>query len=519
LTARLLVPLDDRPCTRDFPGQLAPLVGWSLERPPDVLLGSYTRGGAPDALIDWLAERADSARSAILSLDMLVFGGLVASRAYGVDADTAKSRLDRIAPLVHGADVFSIVMRVPPFCTSDEDRRFSDRLLELSRSLARAGGRPGPLARFRLAALERRIPAEFLARYRAARARNHMVNRTALEWARRGTAAFVLIGMDDSKTEGFNVSERDALIPQLAAGRSDLLPGADEIALLLLARRALQEAGRFPRLAVGYSPPHLGARVTRYEDRPVAALIEAHARVLGVELAEAKDADVHLFVHGPSRGQQEAATQLLPCRPGARHRSFARQVAEVVERGGLAAVADLGYANGGDRALLAALGEAVELPRLAAFAAWNTAGNTIGTVLAHAALRWLSRRSAVLSEESRRQSQEATAAHLRFLLERFLDDTLYQAGLRNEIGLRLTLERANIYDLKERHREVEATVARQMETQAQAFFSRHFEGRTVDGLRINGPLSLHTRLPWPRIFELDIRTELALTASGPASVS
>ncbi|NDD27775.1 MAG: DUF4127 family protein [Proteobacteria bacterium] len=499
----LFIPLDDRPCTRDFAPRLATLVGESLERPPDALIGSFTTPGRPEALIEWLDARIDDENGAIISLDMLLLGGLVASRALDRDTDQTRRDLETVRRILGRArgpvDLFSILMRVPPFCTSDRDRRFSEHLLAYSAALARAGSRPGPFTRLRLTALKKRIPAAFLARYLQTRERNHAVNREALAWARDGVVDFTLVGMDDSKTEGFNVTERIDLEALTAPGRSDLIPGADEVALLLLARRALRRRGRTLRVSVHTSPPRFGERVTRYEDRSVAALIDAHVRVLGLQRADdEREADIALYVNGCANRQQEASLQLLGDRPSARHRALAREIAEATERSAVVAVADLGYANGGDRAFLAALGDSVELTRLGAFAAWNTAGNTVGTVLGHAVLRALQVSSGAPI------SPEGEAAHQRFLLERFVDDTLYQSVVRTEIGRDLALQRLNIYALADRHAEVQERVEKRLRAVAIPFFERHFAGRLSHGMRIGNPLNLTIRLPWPRIFEVDV---------------
>lgn len=505
----LLIPLDDRPCTRDFPTRLAPLLGQAVARPPDDLLGTFTQAGQPEPLCDWLAAHLPAADGAIVSLDMLLFGGLVASRAPHRTLAQTRETLglvrDRLGLARAPVDLFSILMRVPPFCTSDRDRRFSDRLLAFSAASAKAGARPGALARLRLAALRRAIPADFLRRYMETRARNHAVNVEALAWAREGVVDFTLVGMDDSKTEGFNVAERTLLEPLLTPGHADLLPGADEAALLLMARRALRQSGPPLRLAVHYSPPAFGERVTRYEDRPVRALIEAHARVIGLEVTEGK-ADIDLFVNGCGRGQLEAATQLLAPRPSARHRELTRRIAAAVEAERLVAVADLGYANGGDRSFLTALGDAVDLPKLGAFAAWNTAGNTVGTALSHAVLRALQLRSPHVDP------QKAEHAHQRFLLERLLDDTLYQSVVRSEIARVLAIERVNIYALGERHADVQARAATRLRALSETFFDRHFRGQVSQGFRFDGPLRFDARLPWPRIFEIDVDADFDLVA-------
>ncbi len=532
----LIVPLDDRPCTRDFAAQLAPLVGWTTVRPPDALLGWFTRAGDTGALTAWLREALGHARHAVLSVDMLVFGGLVASRAFNVDAPACAARVEELGLLLASCasasvDAFSVLMRVPPLCTSDDERLRSERLLKWSRLTGRADLAANPLAvsvlRGRARKLADALPEGFLDRYRRTRARNHAVNQAALRWAEQGLVRFALIGMDDSRTEGCNVSERRLLEPVLACDRSDLLPGTDEVAMLLLARHAVGLAGRRLRVAVHTSPDTFAARFTRYEDRSVEALLEAHARVLGISLVEeGHDADLDLFVNGCAGRQQEAAVQCQALRPSRRHWLLARRIARALERGHHVAVADLGYANGGDLAFVQALEEAVELPRLAAYAAWNTAGNTVGTVLAHAVLRVLGADSAStfaaqLSSHALEASTgglsadsastfAAEEAHQRFLFERFVDDAFYQASVRQDVARVLAEEGANPYALGDRHEAVQRLVGDRLGEIAHGFFDRAWRGRSGRLGTVQGPLVFDARLPWPRIFEVALETRFGL---------
>ena len=96
-------------------------------------------------------------------------------------------------------------------------------------------------------------------------------------------------------------------------------------------------------------------------------------------------------------------------------------------RGYVVACADVAYANGADLKLVPLLKREVALEKLDGYAAWNTAGNTLGTVVAHAAVRFLAREAGLgLGSE---------LAHLEFLLLRFADDWGYQGVVRTELGL------------------------------------------------------------------------------------
>ncbi len=518
--SRIFVPLDDRPCTRDFPLLLAPLVGWDLELPPARHLGHATSPGAPDALLAWL-DKQEASGGGLLSIDMLLSGGLVASRSLDLEAQPIATRAARLGRWLKthpgGLFAFNVLMRVPPYCTSDDERRFSEKLMRYSQLIARAhAGSRNPVTHLRLRQVERTLPRRFLERYRRARERNHRINLQFLQWIREGSLDYGVIGMDDSRTEGFNVLERHELEPLLPP-HGDLMPGADEVALVLMARAALHQLGHKLRLEVRYSPTALPQRVTRYEDRTVEQLIEAHRRVIGLQASSAgRRADIVLYVFGTSHAQQEASVQLWPPRVSERIRSFVRDIAADVERDRVVAVADLGYANGADRALSHALVNHVELPRLGAYAAWNTAGNTVGTALAHAVLRWISLRHPPASVSA----PTAAAAHARFIYERLVDDWLYQSEVRGEVGLQCALKRVNIYDLGKSHGHWEKQVKERLLPPALDLWARAFAGRVVTGphghhYRLGKQVELDVKLPWARLFEVEVAATFGVRhASG-----
>ena len=76
-----------------------------------------------------------------------------------------------------------------------------------------------------------------------------------------------------------------------------------------------------------------------------------------------------------------------------------------------------------------ALCEQVDISQLAAYGGWNTAGNTLGTVLAQAVIRHV--------QKLHGTTDEALAAHAQFLYLRFVEDYLYMAHLRSKVMLEL----------------------------------------------------------------------------------
>lgn len=480
----LLVPLDDRPCCRQFPARLAAMAGHRLAQPPRESLGSYLEPGHPDEILSWLEGHLAAQQAALLSLDMLCWGGLVASRRMDLPLAPALQRLERVASLARSlpAYAFSVVMRTAPTQTNVAEVERAARVTELSLWMARAeAGRPG--AEDRVRALRQAIPAEWVDAYLGARQRNHSVNLAALENAAGGDFRFLLLGVDDSRTEGLNVHESRRL--EAAAQRlrapAIVAPGTDETAMLMLVRAVAP--GR--ALTVRWSREADRTRVCRYEDRDLEGVVEAQSRAAGLELRDGEDRQ--LWVYGPHGEQTEASGQGRP-RRSQRAAQFVDDLRRELDRGARIAVADVARANGADLALARELLASGVVPRLAGYAAWNTAGNTTGTALAAAAL--VPDRPTAATERER----------LCFLVERFADDYLYEAELRQEVSapfggsfVRLEGERLELARRQVRTRLIERV--RRLSRQLFADTPIRLSSVSVD-------------LPWPRTFEVEVEVTL-----------
>jgi hypothetical protein len=119
----LFIPLDDRPPCLQFTQQIGLIGNADVISPPKELLGKFTKAGQSDKIIGWLKQQdLTSFGAAIVSLDMLAYGGLVASRAFNLEAKVATERaaimreLRKSAP---GLRIYaqSVIMRLAP--TSD----------------------------------------------------------------------------------------------------------------------------------------------------------------------------------------------------------------------------------------------------------------------------------------------------------------------------------------------------------------------------------------------------------------
>ena len=453
---------------------------------------------------------------------------------------------------------FNVLMRITRGNDAEEEKAYwadwGARVFRISYLEDRANmavSAPGEAEE--LAALRAEVPQHILDDYLAGRARNHAVNRRMIEWTAAGILDYLIVPQDDTMDYGWNIAEARQL-RQLVRGlglahRVSIYPGTDETAMLLLARYVAQQVGLRPRVWLRYSGAGADQIVTAYEDRPMTEMVKAHLGPLGgVVVEQAADADLLLYVNAPAEVQgngpeqyvlqlDDAALAALPettqtgveafrrrpeSAPTLRELhtvrrdlpEFVRSLVAALDAGRTCAVVDVAFVNAGDLALGDLLAQEPQLSRLAAYGGWNTAGNTLGSVLAHAVIRHIQR--------TRRTSADALAAHVRYLFLRLAEDYLFMARLRSQItieelpplGLAPTLG-----SLGEHAPAIRAVVDRRLRAAAAELARSRFMNQsftagdtslTVDDLDL-----IHIQLPWGRLFDLTMDVAIHYAVAEP----
>lgn len=495
----LLLPLDDRPINLAYPPLLAAVAGETLLTPPSATLGHFLTPGDSEALAEWLARMAPASRTAIVSLDMLAYGGLVASRTPAVTVDQALRRLDVLRAMKrHNPALrvyaFNVIMRLTITGTDAETRDAWRNIFRYSvlRDQAERLGDAG--AARELADVTAHIPPRLLQAYLDARARNHAVNRAAIDLLADGVIDFLALVQEDTAPAGLHVVEQQALTAAARSRTTDarwrLYAGTDEAALTLLGRALLDEAGLQLPASLRLRDPDTAAFPPLFEDRP---LREAAARHLdaagGIDAPDGLPVAIHTFTPPQPdlfdmpplpEASWECALQAFPV-------SATQRWLTGLGNGPLA-VADVAYCNGGDPHLLDALLADGRYWTLEAYAGWNTAGNTLGTTFAHAAVRHCAR--------ARGLTAAMEAAHERALRVRLLDDVLYQSIVRAAAIAHTEEFGASPLNLMEAAPVLEAWVDDAMH-------------RAWNELRARYPIpdrhaAFRARLPWGRLFEVGI---------------
>ncbi|WP_221567194.1 DUF4127 family protein [Alkalihalobacillus sp. TS-13] len=502
-----MLPVDARPVTRDLPVQLAAIGGWEVLVPERNELGFLKKPGNLDLLQNWLKEKSREVDGIVVSIDMLGYGGLVPSRVSVATVEEVRARLQvlkelkRVNPELKIMG-FSATMRLSNSYVNEEEKeywnRYGKEIWQFSYHSHRYLKTKDPVSKKLIEELRPKIPDTILKDYKKTRERNFSINRSLLDEAEAGLFNILVFPQDDTAEYGYNIQEQEWLSEEVNKRNLHekvfIYPGADEVASTLVARMVYDlEDVKKPIFHPFYSGQKGALSNAMYEDRPIYESVKGQVYAFGSFTGESpSEADLLLAVNVPGKKQGDLALQMDLAEVDTTDRNLGEWMLKVkhyLEKGKDVAVADLAYANGADPALMPRLTDTGIFRHLSGYAGWNTAGNSLGTVIAHSAMIHLQKLNGFLLET------DFQKRHLELLALRFLDDYLYQSVTRQKV-------RDQVDESKLDEDELLEIVQKQfMET----------AGETLNKLRLCNGYALRIRnitLPWNRTFEIALTIEL-----------
>jgi hypothetical protein len=503
-----LLPLDERPVNTRYPRMIAAIAGVEVILPPENALPEQRKPASIEYLLTWLLieqQKADKFDTYILSLDMLIYGGLIASRLHGGDSNHDRIHTSHILSSIEMARAsnpqakiygFNVITRIPDADNAIEEPEYWElygrRIHRYSALMHRAG--LGHDVAEELEQLRAEISPEHLHDFTLRRLRNHQVNLRVLELAANNAFDLLVISSDDTSEYGMGSEEKAWLQTwarrlELDASRLLMYPGADEVGCVLV-MRAANEGQPTPTFYVHYAIDADKERIAPFEDSPVRMTVERQIRALGgIEVDTPATADFIVAVNPPSIIYEDYdaehplfAEEQIQRAPFMQ--DFVRQIAQWLAENKRVIVCDVAYSNGSDPALINPMLATIDLRQLAAYGAWNTAGNTIGTALAHG----LASAKAITPEQKEAQQ--------RFLLHRFVEDWGYQHIVRQHVRNELIKETGSS-EITEAN---EATVIERIQRELQKLMPQ------LGALSARWHIT-QVRLPWHRLFEVDFELE------------
>lgn len=499
-TRILLIPLDDRPSSWQFPQKMGRIGDAEVVMPPRSLWGRFMEPGQSDQIVAWIrSQDLSTYDAAIVAIDMLAYGGLVGSRTYQVGSSAALKRIRVLEEMRSKAPKLKIyaqnvIMRLA--LTYDrENAVYYSKFSEWAKISAATDA----ASRQRTAELEKEIPAHVLKNYLRARKRNLKTNLAAVRLVKKGVIDFLILSQDDASPVGIHVADREKLkqaIKELGIiNQVAIQPGADEVSMLLLGRALNAYHNQHTAVKAIYCSDEKANTVMPYEDVPLRETVSHHLAAAGAgEVQDEQEADLLFFVFSSRDVAGRAET-------------FVDEIARHVEQGKRVAVADvdpIGNIQGGDETFTSLLIRRGLMPQLSGYASWNTAGNTIGTVLPQGLIFTLADSQLMVDPET---SRNVMAAHRWFTLHRVMDDYYYHNLARKKTQTYMKAEGLGSLIMDE---EQTRRVEQYARTLMHDFFDRFTEGFFKD--LPTGKQQIYCKrmgdirfsLPWNRTFEAEI---------------
>lgn len=479
---------DERPNTAGYASWIGSCSGVEVVQPPAELMPRFRVPADTAGLATWLLDVDDSVDAHVLSLDLLVHGGLIPSRLTDDPIVEVIARLDVLRRLRAPVSAYQVVTRLPHYDNPTRSRQEPEywathgrRLFELSQAWD-MHARKEASAEDVACALDA-VPSEFRDDLVRRRLRNHTVNLAALDLAAEGIVADLVITSDDTAPRGLPAADRGALAEwndRLGTGAL-LYPGADEVPSVLVSRVVSRALGVTPRVFVACPESEGLQRIAPYEDVPVDRGIDRQIHALGgIRVTEIETCDLVLMVHPPAEVPGDWTGRVEAQDSSSVSADIVAAAKTFLAAGHRVAVADVRYANGSDPVLVEALDKSGVLGQLVAYGGWNTAGNTLGTTLAAG----VSPMHAPGPDAARQRAQ--------FLATKIIKDGFYLPSLRVRLQDELAVRGLSDPPLDEL-----PALAERVAGELSAWAART---QTLQGLRVTD-----VTWPWQYLFTADFR--------------
>lgn len=411
------LPIDNRPVCYTLPKLIAGIdesVDFSI--PPREFLGDLTKYAKTEQLFKWL-EEIEIQDAIIISLDTLIYGGLISSRKCELSYEQLAKRVHKLKDILSKKDAkiyaFSSIMRISDNNYNEEEKeywsQYGKKIFKYSYDLHKYGqAKPD-------------VPQEILEDYLATRRRNFEINKLFLSLQKEGLFNTLIFSKDDCAEFGLNVQEAQEL--EKLGGYTKT--GADEIPLSLLARAIQKEI----KICPIFTEPEYKHLISNYEDISIEASVKSQIELAGCKISSKEDADILLYINNFKNKQGEIVMKIDT-------EKFSKEFT-IPQKSYM--IADVRFANGADNNFVTEfLKNNISDDKFYGYSAWNTSANTLGSLICAAKFKFHAKN---YNKESFDKIQ----------ITRFIDDWGYQANVRQLLqttDINLLTEKIKPYEQK-----------------------------------------------------------------------
>lgn len=438
----VLLPLDERPCTYLFPKTLASLASKDIDfvTIPHDKLGNKKIPAKFENVYEFLKESCKDASYLVVAIDTLLYGGIVPSRLHYLKEEELERRLYVLKELKKDNPklkifAYHLIMRCPTNSSDDEEPDY----------YALCGAQIHLLGRFKHLKEIRPLTKEeekqeqevndfiknnnyqgYVDDYLNRRYLNTTLNIKTLSLVKDDTIDFLIVPQDDSAPYGYTAKDQDRIRKEIENLHIELnaymYPDADAVSNTLIARAINEINNRKPGIFIRYASCNEGGIIPLYEDRNVSETIKYHILAAGGYVSyDIMNCDLVCMVNLPFEDMQEASQQdrhLLQYQINRNLIEFVEYIDYLVKKNKPVIVADIAYANGGDKELVSLLNTKGLLYKVNSYAGWNTSSNTLGTCIPHGMIESI---------------YGTSQTHYDFLALRYLEDVGYMSIVRKKI--------------------------------------------------------------------------------------
>ena len=489
--ALLFIPLDNRPVCFSYPVKVMEAAGYKIYTPPEKLLATRTAPADTEKLWKWLESRAEKVDAAVISTDALIYGGLVASRTHSMSMPELEAKVRRLQNLRMDKDTrlygFSTLMRTPRESYGNVEPAYYSNvgpaIFRYSQLSDKSDLHAETLLEdFEVGAFERNLAKAHLKDWLDRRNKNMEINHQLAMLTRVGRFEYFAIGKDDNAPLSHTHMEARKIILNngyLSDESFQILPGVDQLGLLLLTRAANALSRKSPAVYPMYVEGVGPKTIPQYSDLPLGKSVPEQVIAAGGKIVYSPDAaDVVLAINTPADGTMYDSTNLSNSYYASpANKRYIVNLGKMLERGVNISLADVAFSNGGDNGFMNEMSLRGFTEKLSAYNGWNTADNAVGFAIAQGMLA----------------PQIAKDKQLMLMRERILDDWYYQSNARRIITDELEKNK------KEAYKYALNEMMPKIKKQAMDIISR---------LAVNYDITAGTKFdvvfPWNRLFEVDI---------------
>ncbi|MGD1823440.1 MAG: DUF4127 family protein [Pleomorphochaeta sp.] len=487
----LYMPLDERPCNYKFPNMnLINNKDIELIKIPKNYMGNFKKSANIDKIYEWLENNLYKCDAAVISLEMLIYGGLIPSRIHKISSYILLNRLNNFAKLVEKVKetkhidiyIFALIMRTPAYSSSEEEPNYYAEYGELifKRAYLINKSETYSLSKNELEELHyanQKIPNYVIKDYESRRLINIDIIKNCLPLLKNNLIDYLVIPQDDSSKFGYGIKEKKEIFSNIKKENIEnkvlTYPGADEVGSALICRSIVKNIINKPKISIFFDREEAMSLIPKYEGMELKKSIKHQIQVSNaIFTKEINEADIILFVH-TREGEMQDSWKQEP------YEYNDKNYLNLLNLNKPFIICDIAFANGSDLSFVNKIFDKKISNNLLSYAAWNTAGNTIGTAISSGIIQFL-----FGSEKSKEK----------LLFYRIADDYAYQSIVRKKYNNLLEGIAKNTYiHIDNNDLELRNKIKNDLMIE-------------LNNLYKKSPYEIEDIIfPWSRLFEVDIK--------------